>query len=183
MISLILIALIAQSSVGVIAGPGPVAGWATFALALIGAAYVAYDRVWARGKRETELNSVADRLELEINGLGGRVSKIETWQERFDAGETQRALIMERVTVSQEALLRQIGAAEKSASQCGADTERMSRDLVQRIDRVMERLRKWERRSTLSMYGLETELRSRGILAAQPPAPPALPLPLEDDDE
>jgi hypothetical protein len=122
------------------------------------------------------------KRDQELNGVGTRVKTLEEFRQEYQGEATERALVMQRTSDALAQLLVQIGEAKASAGQCHADTERMGRDLAHRIDSAMEQMSGWERRLSMQVYGLETELRARGILAGQPPAPPALPLPPKRSD-
>lgn len=141
-------------------------GWLTFFGAVLTLGYLLYDRLFAKAKRDNELN-----------GLGDRVNAVEDWQKRYDAGALERDRIQQNIIRTQNDMLRELGEAHAASRQCQADTKEMVETLTKLITRNHEYATAASRRTAVQVYGLITELRARGQIADQPPASPPLPDP------
>jgi hypothetical protein len=74
------------------------------------------------------------RLLEKLNGYGGRLEKVEGDVKTLTGIVEAQSRALERVTAVHEAMLQQLGKAEKSAEQCSEDMGQYARDLGARMD-------------------------------------------------
>lgn len=85
------------------------------------------DRIKNRGRKE----GVSEGA---LNGMGERVGKVEANHKTLEGQFTEHQRSVDRVLVQNDNLLREIGKADRSVTQCRDDTERFSIDIGTKVD-------------------------------------------------
>ena len=123
-------------------------------LAMLISAGLLIDRVKNRGKKEG-----VD--EATVNGLGVRISKTETNIDRLFGQFAEHQRTVDRVLGANENLLKEIGHAEKGASQCREDYERFTIEIGTKVDDMRRELSGKIGELAIQLKGVETEVKLR----------------------
>lgn len=94
-----------------------------------------------------------------LNGYGERLNQHKVTMETFRAQATEFERQVQRVTVAQEQLLREIAAAQKTAEGCGAQMQDFAIQIGSKIDEMRRESRNEARETGERLASLETAVR------------------------
>lgn len=72
--------------------------------------------------------------ESTVNGLGSRITNVEQNHTKLEGQFAEHQRSVDRVLVQNEGILREIGKAERSVTQCQDDTEKFSIEIGGKVD-------------------------------------------------
>lgn len=103
--------------------PTTATGWIT----TVGFIGLLGKEIWKRGQKEAV-------SEAAFNGMGARVTAAEKKNEQLFGQFQEHQRTVDRILLSNEKLLLEIGHAERSAQQCRDDTDRYTIEIGSKVD-------------------------------------------------
>lgn len=94
----------------------------------------------------------------QLNGYGGRLKIVEDEQRAAQGRDSQTALQIERMLGQHDSLIQMMGGFSRSAEQCSIDTEKLGKDIAQRIDGLALHMNKVELNVSQRLAGVEKEI-------------------------
>ena len=138
--------------------PETAGGWVALGASLIALIASLYSWIKTKGKQEAS----HEYLLKEINGLGGRVTNVESEQARIRGEHAELGKLLDRVTTTQLGLMEKIGDARKAAEGCDERTDQFAREIGSKVDELRKLINEEGRRTGERLSAVETQLRIIG---------------------
>lgn len=138
--------------------PTTIAGWLTLFGLILTWVVVGYDRLVTKVRKDKD-------TETQLNEFGRRIEKVETFKAEYEGGAVERDRVQQNILRTQGDMAREMGETQALVRQGVVDMTRMTEELKKEIRANYNKTDAWERRVSLQLTALTTELRTRQTMS------------------